>query len=247
MKLDLYISSVLFLTFFLKLKQSHTSTNILLPKRVASPLVHRWPAPAPRIINRILNTVAAAFTEPPPQPPSIHRPCAPSPCGVNTQCRERLDQAVCECLPDHRGDPYVGCYPECLANTDCPNSRACIRRKCQDPCVGTCGIGAVCSVSNHVPVCSCPYPTVGNAFTICRPGDGNDAYNYYLLLNFEKINRNNFFYIFSLYFFLICSVVKANFAKSNILILFLLQCILLFYYYKLDTIIFDLYTKEIMH
>ena len=95
------------------------------------------------------------------------RPCSPSPCGVNTYCRERQNAAICECLPDYRGNPYDGCHPECLVNTDCPNSRACINAKCEDPCVGTCGINAICSVTNHIPICSCPYPTEGNAFRAC--------------------------------------------------------------------------------
>lgn len=45
---------------------------------------------------------------------------------------------------------------------------ACIRTKCQDPCPGTCGIGAICTVSNHIPVCSCPQPYIGDAFTRCQ-------------------------------------------------------------------------------
>lgn len=100
------------------------------------------------------------------------RPCKPSPCGINTYCRERSEQAICECLPDFRGDPYIGCYPECLTNSDCPNSQACIKHRCEDPCQGTCGIGALCSVSNHLPVCSCPFPTIGDAFTACRVPEG---------------------------------------------------------------------------
>jgi len=96
------------------------------------------------------------------------RPCSPSPCGINAYCHERFDTAICECIPDYRGNPYQGCQPECLVNTDCPKSQACIKNKCQDPCPGTCGIGAICTVSNHVPICSCPLPTIGDAFTLCR-------------------------------------------------------------------------------
>ena len=101
------------------------------------------------------------------------RPCDPSPCGVNAFCRERLGTAICECLPDYRGNPYEGCHPECLINSDCSKSQACIRKKCQDPCIGTCGIGAICTVTNHVPVCSCPYTTVGDAFNLCQTIPGN--------------------------------------------------------------------------
>lgn len=111
-----------------------------------------------------------------PAPPTPSRPCSPSPCGINAYCRERFNTAVCECIPNYRGNPYQGCQPECLVNTDCPQSQACIRTKCQDPCPGTCGVGAICTVSNHVPICSCPLPTIGDAFTLCQiPVEGNSV------------------------------------------------------------------------
>lgn len=93
--------------------------------------------------------------------------CKPSPCGANAYCREHDETAVCECWPDYRGNPYDACHPECLVNSDCPNSFACIHTKCQDPCPATCGINAICSVSSHVAICSCPYPSIGDAFTRC--------------------------------------------------------------------------------
>lgn len=113
---------------------------------------------------RVLHFILAT-----PEPPTtLSRPCSPSPCGINAYCRERDNTAYCECLPDFRGNPYESCQPECLVNTDCSKSQACIRTKCQDPCPGTCGVGAICTVSNHIPICSCPAPTIGNAFTICQ-------------------------------------------------------------------------------
>lgn len=45
---------------------------------------------------------------------------------------------------------------------------ACINNKCKDPCIGTCGIEAVCTVYNHVPTCSCPDGTTGDAFKFCQ-------------------------------------------------------------------------------
>jgi len=92
-------------------------------------------------------------------------PCNPSPCGPNAQCRD----GICTCLPEYQGDPYVGCRPECIMSSECPRSKACIRNKCGDPCPGTCGSNAVCEVINHVPICSCPPGTLGNAFVDCRP------------------------------------------------------------------------------
>lgn len=46
-------------------------------------------------------------------------------------------------------------------------NRACIRQKCQDPCPGTCGLEALCSVTNHIPICTCPRGTSGDAFRQC--------------------------------------------------------------------------------
>lgn len=46
----------------------------------------------------------------------------------------------CTCIEDYEGDPYVGCYPECILNQDCPHNKACRRNKCEDPCPGLCGI-----------------------------------------------------------------------------------------------------------
>ena len=100
--------------------------------------------------------------------PTVSTPCIPSPCGSNAICKEQGGVGSCSCLPDYIGNPYEGCRPECIMNSDCISTRACIRSKCQDPCPGTCGVGAICTVSNHIPICSCPLPTIGDAFTICQ-------------------------------------------------------------------------------
>lgn len=46
-------------------------------------------------------------------------------------------------------------------------NKACIRNKCQDPCPGTCGINAFCTVSNHIPICTCLNEYTGDAFRLC--------------------------------------------------------------------------------
>lgn len=56
-----------------------------------------------------------------------------------------------------------------MLNSDCPRDKACIRSKCVDPCPGTCASNAICTVLNHVPMCSCPSGMEGNAFVQCRP------------------------------------------------------------------------------
>lgn len=95
--------------------------------------------------------------------------CNPSPCGANTQCID----GTCICLPEYQGNPYTGCRPECVLNVDCPRDKACINRKCIDPCPGTCGDNAICEVINHIPMCSCPPGMEGNAFIHCVPQKRN--------------------------------------------------------------------------
>lgn len=102
-----------------------------------------------------------------PREPERRDPCYPTPCGNNAHCRVENDRAICECVRDYHGNPYDGCRPECTGNSDCSMSKACIRNKCQDPCIGVCGTEAICTVSNHIPVCSCPIGTTGDAFKHC--------------------------------------------------------------------------------
>lgn len=101
--------------------------------------------------------------EPKPQPTN---PCNPSPCGPNSQCREVNGQAVCSCLPEYIGSP-PGCRPECVVSSECPQNKACINQKCADPCPGTCGLNAKCTVINHSPICSCQAGNTGDPFTRC--------------------------------------------------------------------------------
>lgn len=96
-------------------------------------------------------------------------PCQPSPCGANAMCREISGSASCICLPDFYGNPYEGCRPECIINSDCTSNRACIRNRCQDPCPGTCGVNAICEVINHIPACSCQPRYTGDPFRYCEP------------------------------------------------------------------------------
>lgn len=101
--------------------------------------------------------------------PSVARnPCNPSPCGINTVCKD----GTCTCLPEFFGDPYTGCRPECVLNNDCSQDKACIRNKCVDPCPGTCGQNANCAVVNHIPICSCIDGYAGNAFLSCNKVEG---------------------------------------------------------------------------
>ena len=109
--------------------------------------------------------------------PTVVDPCASSPCGPNARCND----GICTCLPEYQGDPYVGCRPECVLNTDCLQNRACIRNKCVDPCSGTCGVNAECLIYNHVPMCSCPNGMVGNAFVQCTVLQGTTPVEFTML------------------------------------------------------------------
>lgn len=79
---------------------------------------------------------------------------------------------MCSCLPEFYGDPFRGCRPECVLSSDCPRDKTCIRNKCVDPCPGTCGQNAECTVINHVPTCSCIKGYAGNAFVLCTKIEG---------------------------------------------------------------------------
>jgi hypothetical protein len=95
-------------------------------------------------------------------------PCIPNPCGANAQCREQNGAGACTCIDQYIGNPYEGCRPECVLNSDCPSNKACIRNKCQDPCPGTCGQNAECQVVNHLPSCTCYQGYIGDPFRLCR-------------------------------------------------------------------------------
>lgn len=102
-----------------------------------------------------------------PPKPIYESPCDPSPCGPNTICKEQNGAGACTCISDYIGNPYEGCRPECVINTDCPSNKACINTKCRDPCPGSCGTNAVCQAINHVPSCNCIPGYTGNPFQYC--------------------------------------------------------------------------------
>ena len=93
-------------------------------------------------------------------------PCLPSPCGPYSNCRSSNNVAACTCQQGYVGAP-PNCRPECLINADCPSSLACLQQKCQDPCPGSCGTGAVCRVISHQPVCNCQPGYSGDPYVRC--------------------------------------------------------------------------------
>ena len=83
------------------------------------------------------------------------------------------------------------CRPECVINSECPPSLACVNLKCANPCVGVCGINAKCDVVGHNPICSCPVGYIGDPFTSCRerPPPGKYLVKF-LLTNLELKQLN---------------------------------------------------------
>lgn len=94
-------------------------------------------------------------------------PCVPSPCGLNAECRDVGGIPSCSCFVGYFGSP-PNCKPECVVNTDCSNDKACMNMKCQNPCLGSCGLNAICNVINHIPICSCPEGYRGDPFASCE-------------------------------------------------------------------------------
>lgn len=70
-------------------------------------------------------------------------------------------------MPGYIGSPPT-CRPECVVNSDCLQKASCLNQKCKDPCPGTCGIGATCTVVNHQPICRCPPRYTGDPFVRCQ-------------------------------------------------------------------------------
>lgn len=99
----------------------------------------------------------------PPVPINV---CSNSICGPYSICREVNDQAICSCSPDMIGSP-PNCRPECISNSDCASSLACINNKCKDPCIGVCAFNAECRVISHTPMCACSNGLVGDPLIQC--------------------------------------------------------------------------------
>lgn len=114
------------------------------------------------LLNKIIHFLAVT------EIPEIPRdPCLPSPCGPNSECRNANGVPSCSCLPNYFGSP-PNCKPECTINSDCPSNLACINQRCRDPCPGSCGVLAQCSVINHTPICMCPDGYTGDPFRYCE-------------------------------------------------------------------------------
>lgn len=116
-------------------------------------------------------------------------PCLPNPCGPNAMCRDVNNRAECSCLEGMFGAP-PNCRPECVINQDCPSNRACIRQRCEDPCIGTCGFNALCNTQHHQPKCSCLDGYEGDPYTGCHMHQSEYILFHYL----QSIRRGRLHY-----------------------------------------------------
>ena len=101
--------------------------------------------------------------------------CGPNglPCGGNAECTGIGHKAICTCPVGLEGDPYVTCSTvECRADADCPPDRACINKRCEDPCSieNPCDDSSECKVTNHLADCTCPPGFRGSKGTACAKG-----------------------------------------------------------------------------
>ncbi len=64
--------------------------------------------------------------------------CYPNPCGPHSICEVVGPRVVCKCKPGFFGKPNQ-CHPECLVSEECRPNQACIRQKCEEPCIDVCG------------------------------------------------------------------------------------------------------------
>lgn len=130
-----------------------------------------------------------------PQPPvNLESPCIPSPCGANAVCKESNGAGSCSCLADYIGNPYEGCRPECVIDSDCPSYQSCSRSKCRDPCPGACGQNADCIPINHSPSCTCRPAFTGDPFTYCTPLSTNrKSYSAIIYHNPSHVYLHDFF------------------------------------------------------
>ena len=121
-------------------------------------------------------------------------PCLQNPCGVNADCTNSGQRAVCKCRPNYVGDPFSSCRLEpcstnpCGVNADCTSSGSNAVCKCRpnytgdpytncnfDPCSSNpCGQGAFCENNGRAAVCKCPPQHIGDPYVSCRWDDESE-------------------------------------------------------------------------
>lgn len=133
----------------------------------------------------IVNYVAAIYIVP---DNNTVQPCTPNPCDPSASCDTYGNQfAICDPCFGSNGINNPACRPECVLSTDCAFDKACLRNKCVDPCPGSCGVNAECSVYLHDPICRCVNGFEGNPYEHCKPTTQRKLFLVFKL-NVFKIN-----------------------------------------------------------
>lgn len=153
--------------------QNHSPICACPPRYTGDPFISCQPISTKRshftLTNFQLNIFKPITVIPKPTPISDvtpTNPCHPSPCGPNSECTATANGAQCTCLRDFVGTaPH--CRPECVTSAECASDRACLNRKCADPCPGSCGVAAECRVLAHSAMCYCPSGYTGDPFSTC--------------------------------------------------------------------------------
>lgn len=138
------------------------------------------------------------------------------------------ERAVCSCLPGMFGAP-PNCRPECVIHQDCPSNRACIKNRCEDPCIGSCGFNAICTATNHRPVCLCIEGYEGDPYAGCTMRQSKYILNFPMDDVYIKTIFTLLYYIFNiiyinLVFYSYC-MKKISSYSPFYFILYKLQCI----------------------
>ncbi|UYV71427.1 dp [Cordylochernes scorpioides] len=95
--------------------------------------------------------------------------CHEPPCAPGAKCTNLPGSYRCYCPPDTIGDPVlegcVGIKKSCTSNLDCAVDKECdvSSGECISPC-HICGKNAICTVTNHTAICSCPPNMFGDPY-----------------------------------------------------------------------------------
>ncbi|KAK9880680.1 hypothetical protein WA026_011916 [Henosepilachna vigintioctopunctata] len=93
-------------------------------------------------------------------------------CGIKAICqRVSWNEPICKCPVGYTGNPRKECRPigDCITNVDCPPRKpVCKQFHCQNPCIGACGIDALCRIQGVKPICTCPQEFTGDPLVKCK-------------------------------------------------------------------------------